>query len=146
MSHTTAIESVVITDLDALRAAVVELQKNGVRCSLVEKSTPRAYFQQQAGMGPADFVLKLDDSPYDVGLYKDEAKGGYVARTDLWGGNVARVLGAPAQQGEAPAQAAMGKLYQTYALNAATRQAARQGYKVRRQVKPDGTVQLVMTV
>ena len=40
----------------------------------------------------------------------------------------------------------MGKLYQAYAVNAAVRQAAKQGYRVNRVTRPDGTVQLTMTV
>lgn len=144
MSHTTAITSVVFTDIAALKQAVVELKSSGVNCELLENAKPRAYYSAQEGMGQADYVLKLNDSRYDVGFYKDKEAGGYVARTDLFGGDVQRQLGAQAQGTESPQQAALGKLYQGYAINAATRQAARQGYRVRRVTKADGTVQLVM--
>lgn len=146
MSHTTEIKSIVFTDIAALRAAVAELNTLGVKCSLLENTTPRAYYQNQQGLGKADFVLKLDDCPYDVGFYKDEEVKGYVARTDLFAGRVHAVLGAKAQGNEKPEQAALGKLYQMYGVHAATRQAAKQGYAVRRVTKPDGTIQLVMNV
>ncbi len=146
MSHTTEIGEIVFKDMAALEAAIEEMKANGVRCSLLRKTTPLAYYQHQKGLGAADYVLKLEDAPYDVGFYKDDKKGGYVARTDLFLGHVARVLGAQAKGSESPAQASLGKLYQTYAVHAATRQAVKQGYMVRRVNKPDGTVSLGMNV
>lgn len=145
MSHTSEIKSVVFTDIDALQAAVAELNKSGVRCSLLKDATPRAFYENQQGMEKAPYVLRLSDAKYDVGFYQNDT-GGYVARTDLWGGSVASVLGVKAQNGEPAAQAALGKLYQSYAVNAAVRQAARQGYKVTRSTRPDGTIQLTMNV
>lgn len=147
MSHTTTVDGIVFNDIDALRLAVRDLQKSGVKCDLVESQPARAYYTNQAGMeGNMDYVLKLHDSPYDVGFRQDAKAKGLTARTDLWGGHVQRILGAPAKEGENAAQAALGKLYQSYAINAATRQAVKQGYAVRRVVKPDGTVQLIMNV
>lgn len=145
MSHTTQIDSVAFTDISALEAAVAELNKAGVRCTLKKNATPRAFYENQTGLGPAPMVLTLTDAPYDVGFYEN-GKGGYVARTDLWGGHVAKVLGAASQGKETVAQAALGKLYQAYAVNAAIRQATRQGYRVQRITKADGTVQLTMNV
>lgn len=146
MSHTTAIENIVFNDIAALKLAVKELQSQGVKCSLKEKTTPRAYYANQSGMGHADYVLELQGAPYDVGFYYDKERKGYVAKTDLFAGHVAGVLGAACAPNESREQAALGKLYQTYAIHAATRQAAKQGYSVRRSVKPDGTVQLIMNV
>ena len=40
----------------------------------------------------------------------------------------------------------MGRLYQGYAVNAAVRQATKQGYRVQRSVKADGSIQLTMNV
>lgn len=145
MSHTTEIGSIVFTDIAALEAAVKDLNAAGVRCSLVKNAVPRAFYQDQQGMGKADYVLKLDNCRFDVGFYHDEAKKGYVARTDLWGGHISAVLGAQAKEGEDTTQAAMGKLYQAYGVQAVTRQAARQGYSVRKVVKPDGTISLSVT-
>ena len=141
MSHTTEVTSVVFKDIDALKMAVKELQTAGIRCQLIENTKPRAYYQAQAGMGVAPYVLNLQDSRYDVGFYYDEKVGAHVARTDLFGGDVQRLLGAGNAAGEE-----MGKLYQGYAVNAACRQAAKQGYKVRRVTKQDGTIQLVMNM
>jgi len=145
MSHTSEISSIVFTDIVALQAAVHDLQAAGVRCSLEKEGTPRAYFSNQQGMGPADYVLRLQDARFDVGFYYDAAKKAYVARTDLWAGHVASVLGAKAKPGENQEQAALGKLYQAYGVQAATRQAVKQGYTVRKIVRDDGTIALSMT-
>lgn len=144
MSHTTEVRSVVFKDIDALKMAVKEMQADGLRCSLLENTKPRAYYQAQSGMGVAPYVLNLHDSRYDVGFYYDDKLQAHVARTDLFGGDVAAQLG---NKGKASTQAgSMGKLYQSYAVNAACRQAAKQGYRVRRHTKEDGTVQLTMNV
>ena len=144
MSHTTEISSIVFNDVEALRLAVRDLQKAGVKCTLKEKATPRAYYANQAGMGPAEYVLELQDSPYDVGFYHDPKVKGLVARTDLFLGHVNKVLGVPARNDEKHEQAALGRLYQAYAVQATTRQAARQGYSVRKVTRADGSVQLIM--
>lgn len=145
MSHTTEIKNVVFSDVEALRLAVADLNKAGVKCTLAENSTARGYFSNQTGMdGVWDYVLKMDNCPYDIAFCKREGANEYVARTDLYGGSVASVLGVRAKDSEDPNQAALGKLYQAYAINAATRQAIRQGYTVRRVAKPDGSVQLIV--
>lgn len=144
MSHTTAIDNIVFSDIAALTAAVTELNTKGVKCSLVKGGTPRAYYSNQAGMGPADYVLKLEGSQYDIGFYMDKAKNGLVAKTDLFGNQVSRVLGAQARQGESAQMAALGKLNQTYAIHAATRKAVQQGMTVRRINNNDGSVRLVV--
>lgn len=145
MSHTTAIEGVVFSDIAALQAAVEELNSKGIKCSLEKDATPRAYYKDQSGMGKADYVLRLHDCPYDIGFYhKEGTKAGYEARTDLFAGHVARILGVPTRAGGNAMQAALGKLNQTYAIHAATRQAAKQGYSVRRVNKEDGSVRLVV--
>lgn len=144
MSHTATVKSIKITSLTALRSAVAELAQNGTRCSLIENSTPRAYFSNQAGMGQADFVLKLDASPYDIGLYKTE-DGSYEARTDFYAGHIEKVLGAKACSVESAAQAKMGKLFQMYGIHAATEAARKKGHMVKRVNKEDGRVLLEVT-
>lgn len=144
MSHTTEISGIVFRDVEALTLAVNEMAANGIKCSLVANATPRAYYENQQGLGKADYVLTLKDSPYDVGFYKDEKKGGFVARTDLFMGHVAKVLGVT-DKSAAPAQAALGRLYSTYAVHATMRQAARGGQTVRRINNPDGSVRLAVT-
>lgn len=146
MSHTTEITDVIFGDTEALKLSITALQKQGVRCSLEENTIPRAYYANQTGMGKAPLVLKLLDSPYDVGFYHDKKKNGLVARADFFAGHVSKVLGATTvKKGETAAQAAMGKLFQTYAVTAAKRKAVQQGYTVNEHRKADGTVQLILT-
>ncbi len=144
MSHTTAINSIAIRSIVALRAAVDYLKSKGIACSLVPDETPRAYYPNQPGLGKADFVLKLNDAKYDVGFYKDD-KGGYEVRTDFWAGNVAAVLGVPAPAKSTNQQHLLGKLFQAYGMTAAEEQARKQGYMVARQHLPDGRVKLQLT-
>lgn len=144
MSHTTTIKSVVISDKNALRAAVEELKSHGVRCELLENVKPRAYYSNQANMGVAPLVIHLADAAYDVGLY-DSGDGTYEARTDFYGGSVKRVLGVDTKNKAEQEQAQLGKLYQYYGVCAAENQAAMQGFSTSRSTKADGTVQLVLT-
>lgn len=144
MSHTTEINNIVFADIEALKAAVNELTSKGVKCTLIKGGTPRAYYQNQQGMGEAEYVLQLQDAPYDIGFYRDSVKKGLVARTDLFMGHVQRVLGANVSAGESQGQAALGRLYQTYAIHAATRKAVQQGMSVKRVNNEDGSVRLVV--
>lgn len=145
MSHTTTIDAIAIVDIEALKAAVAELAQAGMKISLQTGGKPRAYFPDQKGMGEAAYVIKLADAKYDIGVYKGE-KGAYELRTDFWAGSVEKVLGAPASSAEKRDQARLGKLYQMYGVHAATRQARKQGYPVRRAVAADGTIKLEMEV
>lgn len=144
MSHTATVKAIKIVSIPALRAAIAELAASGVRCSLIENATPRAYFANQAGMGAADFVIKLDDSPYDIGVYKT-ADGSYETRTDFFSGKVEKILGAKARSPESCDQAKMGKLFQMYGVCAATEAARKKGLMVKRVVKTDGTIALELT-
>jgi hypothetical protein len=138
MSHTTTINNVEIVDLDALRAAVDELQTNGVSCSLLENSVPRGYYAKQNGLEKAPMVLSLRNSKYDVGFYRNTQDTAYEARCDLFGGHIAREIGA----GDAP----MGKLMSLYATHAITRKAVQQGHRVSRVNKQDGSIQLQISM
>lgn len=144
MSHTSEISNIVFSDVAALKAAVTELSSKGIKCALVADATPRAYYSNQQGMGKADYVLQLQDAPYDVGFYKTGKGQGMVARTDLFGGHISRILGANPAKGESAQQAALGKLNQTYAIHAATRKAVQQGMTVQRVNNSDGSVRLVV--
>lgn len=147
MSHTSVIKAIVISDVRALRAAIKELKREGVKCDLLENAVPRAYYTNQDGLGKADFVVKLDDSKYDIGLYQNKEIGGYEARADLFNAsnNIAKVLGVTQANGKSRESAALGKLYQKYAVNAAERQALEQGYSTQRNTLQDGSVQLTLT-
>jgi hypothetical protein len=145
MSHTSTIKAIKIVSIQALRSAVEELASGGIRCRLEDGGTPRAFYPNQPGLGAADYVLKLDDCPYDVGFYKSDDGKSYEARTDFWMGHVEKILGTPASKPEHEEQAKMGKLFQKYAVNAATEEARRKGLQVRRQTADDGTVKLVLS-
>ncbi len=145
MSHTTAIKGIMIQNIAALRATIEELNEKGIKCSLLENEIPRAYYQNQQGLGKADFVIKLDAARYDIGLYKNDA-GAYEARTDFWGGDVAKILGGKASAPEHQEQSQLGKLFQTYGIQAATMEARRQGKMVRRVTNEEtGDIKLVLT-
>lgn len=135
MSHTTTVASIQITSISALRTALGILAQEGIRAELIEDAVPRAYFRNQQGMGRADYVIKLHDCPYDIGLYQKK-EGGYEARTDLWANEVSRLLGVP---GNTP-QHAMGKLYNRYAVAAIQEQAEEQGFDYETAMQADGTV------
>ncbi len=143
MSHTSTIKGIKITEVSALRKAVNELAKSGMKIELKENATPRAYFSNQAGMGKADFVVYLADAKYDIGLYK-QADGTYEPRTDFFGGSVEKLLGAQASKKENTEQAKLGKLIQLYGIHAATEKATKQGYTVQRQFGKDGAIKLVI--
>lgn len=142
MSHTSTIDAVIITDVKALEAAIKELNTNGVSCELLRNAKPRAYYSNQENMGVADYVVRLNKSKYDVGLYQREGQKGYEARTDFFAGQVSSQLGVKPADGESTAQAGLGKLYNLYAVHAATRTAVQQGYRVNRKNNTDGSVQL----
>lgn len=145
MSHTSTIDSIIITNIKALRATVKELNNAGVECSLLEDAIPRAYYTNQIGLEKAPFVIKLNKGKYDVGLYKNKDNSGYECRADFWNNDIATQLGVSHKNGVPSNQSNLGKLYQTYGVVAAEQQAIKQGYSTSRTVKKDGTVQLVLT-
>ena len=144
MSHTSRISAIKIASVSALRAAIAELNSVGVKCALVENETPRAFFPNQEGMGKADFIVRLTDAPYDIGLYK-QADGTYEARTDFWGGHVEKCVGGKATKPENADQAKMGRLFQLYGVHAATETAKRKGLSVRRINDASGKIKLEVT-
>lgn len=139
MSHTSTVDAIVVTDVEALKCAVRELNSAGVKCSILENATPRAFYATQNGMGEAPYVIKLDDAKYDVGVYKRDDNTGYEFRTDFYGGSVQAVLGAA---GGPPNN--LGKLCQMYAVHAVTRKAAQQGMSVSRVSNSNGGIKLVI--
>lgn len=141
MSHTASVKSIKIQSITALRSAIAELATQGIQISLIENAVPRAYFPDQSGMGLAPYVVKLANSPYDIGLYQDE-KGGYEARTDFFAGHIEKQLGAKATSEESAEQARMGKLFQMYGVHATMEAARKKGHMVRRISKQDGTIAL----
>ena len=98
MSHTTKIATTPIRDVMALRTAVKNLQSMGVKIKLLEGTSPRMFYSNQLTkhLGRqdenCDFVLRLEDSNYDVGLIKN-SKGVYEPVFDSWDGQVQSQLG-----------------------------------------------------
>lgn len=95
MSHTVKVTSIKITSESAIRQAVASLQGSGVSCELLKNEIPRFYFadQLQKHLGRSsevcDYVLRLHDSPYDVGFIK-EADGSFVPVFDNFVNRVAK--------------------------------------------------------
>lgn len=144
MSHTSTIKGIKITNIAALEAALKELTENGTKLTLIKDATPRAFYPDQKGLGKADYVIKIHAAPYDIGLYKQD-DGSYEPRTDFWQKHVEKVLGVPAASPEKADQAKLGKLFQMYAVCAATAVARSQGKMVRRINGTDGKVKLEIT-
>lgn len=142
MSHTTTISTLLLSDETAIRAAVAELATKGVKCELLENAIPRGYYDNQ--MSQADMVIKLNDSRYDVGLYK-KTDGSFEAQADFWSDDIQRNLGVKAGTGDNATQAKLGKFFSLYAVHAATRKAVQQGMSVNRLNKADGSIQLQIT-
>lgn len=143
MSHTTYVSTLLLSDKEAIEGAIRELKAQGIKCDLLESVVPRSYPGNQ--MKKADLCLKLEDSPYDVGLYKNK-DGNYAAATDFYRGHVESILGVKPGEGDNRDQARLGKLYSAYATSAIERQAASQGYSVTRSRGETGAIQLVLGV
>lgn len=153
MSHTTTVKSVAIRDISALRAAVAELQSKGVRCELLEgpQVTPRMYYSGQSAelKGKTPFVLKLNDSPYDVGFQLME-DGTYAPVMDTFAGHIKKQIGAECgcsgkTEGESAA-VAIGGLMQRYAKHAAINAAVAQGFSVEDVAYNEATGDVHLTI
>lgn len=145
MSHTASVKAIRIVSISALRAAVTEMAQKGIRVTLAENAKPRAYYDNQQGMGVAPYVLQLADAKYDVGIYPCADGNGYEARTDFFLGSVEKILGATPSSPEAALQAKMGRFFQQYSVCATEEAARKKGLMVRRMEREDGTVALELT-
>lgn len=88
MSHTTTVSGLSIKFADSIRAAVTEMKTNGLNVELLENATPRMYYpHQMQEVGDCDFVLKVKDAKYDVGLKWNSEAEEYDLIFDEWGGN-----------------------------------------------------------
>ena len=144
MSHTCSIKGIKIQSITALASALAELTQKGIKTCLITNATPRAFYKDQKGMGVADYVIKVEDCPYDVGLYK-QPDNSYEPRTDFWAGYIEKIFGAKTADKTKYEQAKLGKLFQAYGLAAATETARKQGKTVRRVEGADGLVKLVIS-
>lgn len=146
MSHTTKLNNVTIRDVSAMQSAVEALRAKGIQCSLVQNAKPRMYYSNQHSN--SDYVLKLDNCPYDVGFDKQQ-DGTYAPVFDEWAGNVGRQLGAACPMPNTPegrAQHQIGQFMQEYAKAATINQAIAQGYMVEgAETDQEGNVHLTLT-
>lgn len=149
MSHTTTLKGVQIKSASAIRKAVEDLKAEGVNISLVENATPRMYYrEQEREIGKCEFVLKMPQASYDVGLKWNEKEKQYDAILDTWANSVHSQIGAscpmPMSAGE-KGEHAIGRFTQRYGVNAAKEAASAQGYYVDGEtVDEDGNIQLVI--
>ena len=144
MSHTTTLLDVAIRDMDALNKAVAELAARGIRARLVTNTKPRMYSSNQHGVCP--YVLRLEDSPYDVG-FDVSADGSLTPVFDSWQGHIHKQIGSRRHAGGRVqgAQADIGLLMQTYAKHAAVNAAVAQGYVVENtQFDDQGNIHLTI--
>lgn len=130
MSHTTTLKSVNINDIRALQEAVNFLKERGLQAELVENAVPRMYYGNQ--YGKCDYVLRLTNSPYDIGFAK-QADGSYAPVFDSWAGHLQKQIGnpssckVPTSQEEREA-AAVASLLNAYGVHAAKNQLEAEGY------------------
>ena len=146
MSNNTIIETVEIKNANAIFAAVAELQREGVKCELVENQTPRLYNERMmAECGECDYVLKLHDSAYDVG-FKRKEDNSYSMVLDTYRAEVGQIIGSKSvnwkkliEDGkhghyvhpEHGTAVHVGHFAQTYTKHAVMQKAAQQGHTVK---------------
>ena len=130
MSHTTTLKTIKISDVEALKDAVAFLVERGLKATLVENAKPRMYYNNQHGN--CDYVLKLQDSIYDVGFDK-QADGSYAPVFDSWGGHIQKQIGNPSscavpKTEEERQAAAVASLLNAYGVMAAKNELQNSGY------------------
>jgi Protein of unknown function (DUF1257) len=112
----------------------------------VQNVKPRMYYDNQHGT--CEYVLKLNDGPYDVGFDK-QADGSYAPVFDDWQRNVANKVGASCPiptSAEGRAQHSIGKLLQNYQKHVAVNAAVMNGYAVESSFVDDaGNVQITIS-
>jgi hypothetical protein len=144
MSHTTKGEAS-ITDINALNAMVTELAGRGIKCRLEANVVPRMYSTwkkegdrnqlKEAGYDRthADYCLRLDDSPYDVAIMRND-DGTYTPVFDSWLNHTGKLVGANHKdhaQGAMSGQPGdIGLMMQLYGKHAAMNAATAQGHMV----------------
>lgn len=138
MSHTTKVD-VKISSASAIRSAVLALQQAGVSCSLLENAKPRMFYSNQHG--ECEFVLKLNDCPYDVG-FERQPDGTFSPVYDEWGGHIAKKIGNSNASGFGKH---IGKFMQQYSAAVTIEAAVAQGYYVESTTTDaEGNIQLVL--
>ena len=156
MSHTTKLNTIPITDIHALEAAIKELAAQGVDISLKRNAEPRMYYPEQITKQVAsqknhglqlhenpeecDYVVSLPMCPYDIGLIKKQGSNEYELLYDKWAGHIRKQVGHKDVKSDV---GNVSRLVQGYAKHAAIRTATMQGHKVQSAtVDSDGKVQI----
>jgi len=136
MSHTSTVDTVAITSVSALRAAVQALQKSGIRAELVEKAAPRLYYKDQLRRKGhpseiCDYVFSLADCYYDIGLRR-KPNGNLEPLFDTHPGSTPYHTGgsAPLSKVVGNSDNAIGQFVQEYSKAATIEAAESQGFSV----------------
>lgn len=130
MSHTTTLKGVKISDVAALQDAVNFLKERGLKAELIKDAVPRMYYANQ--YGKCDYVLRLTNSPYDIGFSK-QADGSYAPVFDSWAGHLQKEIGNPTScklptNADEKAAVAVASLLNAYGVHAAKRELETQGF------------------
>lgn len=146
MSHVTRVDSVPIESIEAVRAAVKELQGQGIKIELVAKQAPRMFFPHHET--ECDWVLKLQDCVYDIGLEAKKDTNGkfthFEPMLDVYKDKIHAILGNEHTEGTVT-EKAIGKFLSAYQKNNMMITAKKQGYNVRgTQVDKNGNLNLVL--
>jgi hypothetical protein len=144
MSHVTRLRGVKFVDTRAIEQAVADLQKQGIKCSLVRNQKPRVHGYDSSPV--CDYVVKLNGA-YDLGLEK-QADGSFTPVFDSYQNHVGKEIGATCPMPnthEGRLQHQMGKFAQAYANNAAKNKAMAEGYMIESETTDnEGNLNLVL--
>lgn len=142
MSHVSNLE-IIIKDLEALRKAAAECGLEFMPAATYkwygqfvgDYPLPEGFTPEELGHCEYKMSIPGDEEAYEVGVVPRKDGQGYTLLYDFWGEcGQALVEKIGGQDGD--------KLKQRYAVNAATFQAERQGFRVQEFQATDGSVQL----
>lgn len=91
MSHTSTLKTIHIRNKEAIKDAVAFLKRKGLDIDLMENTSPRMYYANQ--VGACDYILRLNNAKYDVGLKLNKNTMEYEILLDTYGDHVKNVLG-----------------------------------------------------
>lgn len=136
MSHNVLISDVKIKNLSALRAAVAELAKEGVKIALDE--TARTFRTYDGQPNKCDLAIRMSDERGDVGLVKGQ-DGTYTPVYDPYLFSKDSGIACPYTPGRgSDNRQAIGLLLQRYAVCTTEIEAAMQGHACTREQGKDG--------
>lgn len=138
MSHTTRVSEVRVHDIDALQAAVTELQSQGVNVTLERDAPCRIW--GQAPIKP--FVVHNHAGRFDVGFEEAKDGNGYTPIFDYHGGELYNVMGQGKQQAKTPEERVLSniaRLMQAYAIKALSNAAYQAAGTVNTVKQEDGS-------